>query len=36
MRVENQELAAAVADMPAKASLKQEHVDVLRQVLRQS
>ena len=33
MRVENQELAAAVVDMPAKASLQQEHVDVLRQVL---
>ena len=33
MRVENQELAAAVADMPAKASLKQEHVELLCQVL---
>ena len=33
MRVENQELAAAVLDIPAKASLQQEHVDVLHQVL---
>ena len=33
MRVENQELAAAVVDMPAKANLQQEHVDVLHQVL---
>jgi hypothetical protein len=33
MRLENEELAAAVVDMQAKASLQQEHVDGLHQVL---